>query len=87
MKDFGIYTDCYNSIIADLDSGKFLPNPKDIRKQILDAKKAIKALTEGSAFCRDLQMLEKTERRIQQEKDKLRAMNEVNEYIKKKYNL
>ena len=79
MKDFGIYTDCYNSIIADLDSGKFLPNPKAIRKQISDAKQAIKALVEGSTFCKELQMLEKTERRIVQEKYKLLAMHAVNE--------
>lgn len=84
MKDFGIYTDCYNSIIADLESGKFLPNLKAIRKQISDVKKSIRVLVKGSVFCQDLKMLEKTERQIQLQKDKLEAMNAVYEYIKRK---
>lgn len=36
--DFGIYTDMYNSIISDLESGNFLPNMKAIRQQIREAK-------------------------------------------------
>lgn len=86
-QNFGIYTDCYNSIIEDLESGKFLPNLKAIRKQISDAKKSIRVLVKGSVFCQDLKMLEKTEHQIQLQKDKLRAMNAVYEYIKRKYNL
>lgn len=38
-QNFGIYTDLYNSAINDLDSGRFLPNIKAVRKQIADAKK------------------------------------------------
>lgn len=38
-RNFGIYTDMYNSIISDLESGKFLPNMKAIRQQIREAKK------------------------------------------------
>ena len=86
-QNFGIYTDLYSSAISDMESGKFLPNLKAIRKQIADAKKSIRILVKGSAFCQDLKMLEKTERKIQLQKGKLRAMNAVYEYIKRKYNL
>lgn len=84
-QNFGIYTDLYNSIINDLDSGRFFPNMNAIRKQISGAKKSIRVLVKGSAFCQGLKMLEKTERRIQLLKDKLRAMNAVLAYIEGKY--
>lgn len=80
--DFGIYTDMYNSIISDLESGIFLPNMKAIRKQIREAKKSIDVLTKGSVFCQNLEILEKTERKLQLAKDKLNAMNAVVVYIK-----
>lgn len=86
-QNFRIYTDLYNSAINDLDSGRFLPNIKAIRKQIADAKKSIRILTNGVVFCQDLDMLAKTERNLQREKDKLNAMNAVYEYIRKKYNV
>lgn len=86
-QNFGIYTELYNSAIRDLDSGKFLPNLKAIRKQIADAKKSIRILTNGSAYCQDMDMLAKTEKKLQLAKDKLNAMNAVLAYIKKKYNL
>lgn len=80
--DFGIYTDMYNSIISDLESGNFLPNMKAIRQQIREAKKSIDILTKGSIFCQNLEMLEKTERKLQLAKYKLNAMNAVVVYIK-----
>ena len=80
--DFGIHTDMYNSIISDLESGNFLPNMKAIRQQIREAKKSIDILTKGSIFCQNLEMLEKTERKLQLAKDKLNAMNAVVVYIK-----
>ena len=86
-QDFGIYTGLYKSVISDLDSGKFLPNLKAIRKQIADAKKSIRILVNGAAFCHDLEMLAKTEHKLQLAKDKLNAMNAVYDYIKKKYNI
>lgn len=84
--DFGIYTDMYNSIISDLESGNFLPNMKAIRQQIREAKKSIDILTKGSIFCQNLKMLEKTERKLQLAKDKLNAMNAVVVYIKNRQN-
>lgn len=86
-RTFGIYTDLYNSAINDLESGKFLPNLKAIRKQIADIKKSIRILVNGSAFCQDLDMLAKTEHKLRLAKDKLNAMTAVYEYIKKKYNI
>ena len=86
-QNFGIYTDLYNSAINDLDSGRFLPNIKAVRKQIADAKKSIRILTNGVVFCQDLDMLAKTERNLQRAKDKLNALNAVYEYIRKKYNV
>lgn len=83
-QNFGIYTDMYNTIISDLKSGKFFPNMKAIRKQIRDAKKSIKILEEGVIFCKDLDMLEKTERKLQIAKDKLNAINAVVVYIENK---
>lgn len=83
-QNFGIYTDMYNTIISDLKSGKFFPNMKAIRKQIKDAKKSIKILEEGVIFCKDLDMLEKTERKLQIAKDKLNAINAVVVYIENK---
>ena len=83
-QNFGIYTDMYNTIISDLKSGKFFPNMKAIRKQIRDAKKSIKILEEGVIFCKDLDMLEKTERKLQMAKDKLNAINAVVVYIENK---
>lgn len=80
--DFGIYTDLYNSIINDLESGKFLPNMKAIRNQIREEKKSIDVLRKGSVFCQNLEILEKTERKLQLAKDKLNAMNAVVVYIK-----
>ena len=74
----------YNTIISDLKSGKFFPNMKAIRKQIKDAKKSIKILEEGVIFCKDLDMLEKTERKLQIAKDKLNAINAVVVYIENK---
>lgn len=74
----------YNTIISDLKSGKFFPNMKAIRKQIRDAKKSIKILEEGVIFCKDLDMLEKTERKLQIAKDKLNAINAVVVYIENK---
>lgn len=85
-RNFGIYTDMYNSIINDLESGKFLPNMKAIRQQIREAKKSIDILTKGSIFCQNLEMLEKTERKLQLAKDKLNAMNAVVVYIKNRQN-
>lgn len=85
-RNFGIYTDMYNSIISDLGSGKFLPNMKAIRQQIREAKKSIDILTKGSIFCQNLEMLEKTERKLQLAKDKLNAMNAVVVYIKNRQN-
>lgn len=83
-RNFGIYTDMYNTIISDLKSGKFFPNMIAIRKQIRDAKKSIKILEEGVIFCKDLDMLEKTERKLQMAKDKLNAINAVVVYIENK---
>lgn len=83
-QNFGIYTDLYNSTINDLESGKFLPNLKAIRKQIADAKKSIRILVNGSAFYQDLEMLAKTEHQLKLRKDKLNAMVAIYEYIKKK---
>lgn len=80
--NFGIYTDLYNSIINDLESGKFLTNMKAIRNQIREAKKSIDVLRKGSVFCQNLEILEKTERKLQLTKDKLNAMNTVVVYIK-----
>lgn len=74
----------YNTIISDLKSGKFFPNMIAIRKQIRDAKKSIKILEEGVIFCKDLDMLEKTERKLQMAKDKLNAINAVVVYIENK---
>lgn len=84
--DFGIYTDLYNSIINDLESGKFLPNMKAIRNQIREVKKSIDVLRKGSVFCQNLEILEKTERKLQLTKDKLNAMNAVVVYIKNRQN-
>lgn len=83
-KDFGVYTELYNSTIKELESGKFFPNIKAIRKQIADAKKSIRILEKGSAFCQDMEMLAKTERRIQLAKDKRNAMVAVLGYINEK---
>lgn len=79
---FGIYTDCYNSIIKDLESGNFFPNMKAIRKQIREAKRSIEILTKGAEiFCRDLDQLAKTEKKLQDAKDKYNAMSAVCKYI------
>lgn len=86
VKNFGIYTELYNSTIKELESGKFLPNIKAIRKQIADAKKSIRILEKGSAFCQDMEMLAKTEHRMQLAKDKRNAMVAVLEYITEKMN-
>lgn len=83
-QNFGIYTDLYNSVINDLESGKFLPNLKAIRKQIADAKKTIRVLVKGAAFCQNMEMLAKTERRIQLAKQKRDAMVAIMEYINEK---
>lgn len=80
-KDFGIYTELYHSCISHLESGRFFPDLKAIRKQIADAKKSIRILEKGSAFCKDMEMLAKTERGIQNAKDKRDAMVAVLEYI------
>ena len=82
---FGIYTDLYNSVINDLESGEFYKNIKAIRKQISDLKESIRVFVKGSAFCQDPKMLKKTELRIQLQKDKLRAMNASLAYIEKEY--
>ena len=83
-QNFGIYTDLYNSVINDLESGKFLPNLKAIRKQIADAKKTIRVLVKGAAFCQNMEMLAKTERRIQLAKQRRDAMVAIMEYINEK---
>lgn len=83
-KDFGVYTELYNSAIKDLESGRFFPNLKAIRKQIADAKKSIRILEKGSAFCQDMEMLAKTERRILLAKQKRDAMVSLMEYINEK---
>lgn len=81
-QSFGIYTDCYNSIIKELESGQFFPNMKAIRKQIREAKRSIEILTKGAeVFCHDLDQLAKTEERIQDARDKYNAMSAVYKYI------
>lgn len=86
VKDFGIYTRLYNSVIKDLESGKFLPNIKAVRKQIADAKKSVRILEKGAVFCQDMEMLAKTEHRMQLAKQKRDAMVAVMEYINEKMN-
>ena len=63
--DFGIYTDLYNSVINDLESGKFLPNMKAIRNHMRVVKKSIDVLKKGSVFFHSLEILKKTESKLQ----------------------
>lgn len=87
-KSFGIYTDLYNYNIKMLESGKFFPNMKAIRKQIRDAKKSLDVLKKGAEmFCNDLEELAKVERKIQGARDKYNAMTATYKYIQDRMKL
>lgn len=82
---FGFYTDLYNYNVRMLESGKFFPNMKAIRKQIRDAKKSLDILTRGAEmFSSNLDDVAKAERKIQDARDKYNAMTALYEYIQNK---
>ena len=79
---FGFYTDLYNYNVRMLESGKFFPNMKAIRKQIRDAKKSLDILTRGAEmFSSNLDDVAKAERKIQDARDKYNAMTALYECI------
>lgn len=83
-KDFGIYTAVYYTAIKSFESGKCFPNVKAIRKQASEAKKTVRELISGAAFCPNMEALEETERAIKNAKDKYNAMAELLNFINKK---
>jgi len=85
-ENYGIYTAMVNDTIAKLEEGKFLPNLRGIRNEISEAKKSINILESGSAFCVDMDMLEKTEKALQNAKDRLAAFTAILDYVNKRIN-
>lgn len=85
-ENYGRYAAMVNDTIAKLECGKFLPNLRGIRKQISEAKKSINILEKGSAFCADMDMLDKTEKALQDAKDRLTAFTAILEYVNKRIN-
>lgn len=84
--NYGIYTAMVNDTISKLEAKKGLPNIPFIKKQIKEAKKSVRILVEGSTFCKDMEMLEKTEKALQNSKDKLAAFTTILDYVNKKMN-
>lgn len=83
---YGIYTNMYNKTIAELESGRMLPNLRGIRKEIRYVNKSIRALVKGSAFCTDMVMLEKTEKKLKRLKDKKNALEAILDWVNNKIN-
>lgn len=83
---YGIYTNMYNKTIAELESGRMLPNLRGIRKEIRYVNKSIRALVKGSAFCTDMVMLEKTEKTLKRLKDKKNALEAILDWVNNKIN-
>lgn len=84
--DYGIYTAMVNDTIAKLERKEGLPNIPFIRQKIREAKKSIKTLENGSAFCADMEMLEKTEKALKANKDKLAAFKAILDYVNARVN-
>lgn len=83
---YGIYTNMYNKTIAELESGRMLPNLRGIRKEIRYVNKSIRALVKGSAFCTDMVMLEKTEKALKRAEDKKNALEAILNWVNNKIN-
>lgn len=83
-ESYGQYTAMVNDTITKLEKKEGLPNIPFIRKQIKEAKKSINVIINGSVFCTDMVMLEKTEKALQDAKDRLAAFTALLDYINKK---
>lgn len=84
--NYGIYTAMVNETISKLESGKCVPNMMAIRRQIAEAKKSINVLVNGTIFCADMEMLEKTEKALQNANDRLEAFKAILRYVNKRIN-
>ena len=85
-KDFGIYTDLYNSIINDLRSGKIQSTIRFIRKQIAEVSMSIRNLTIEIPSIQNTVMKAELERNLQLAEDKYHVLDLLyTEYAKIKY--
>lgn len=85
-RNFGIYTDMYNSIISDLRSGKILSTIRFIRKQIVEVKMSIRNLTIEISSIQDPVMESELKRNLKLAEDKYHVLDLLYaEYAKIKY--
>lgn len=85
-RNFGIYTDMYNSIISDLRSGKIQSTIRFIRKQIVEVKMSIRNLTIEISSILDPVMESELKRNLKLAEDKYHVLDLLYaEYAKIKY--